>query len=76
MIAPAAEWDKVVGRLKAEAPEAFLSDGRLLNLIEGEWQEPGFGRHYTSAVDGPRSNWTKGGDGFRFVWKASARRGN
>jgi len=52
LIAPAAEWDLIVRRLKAEAPEAFLSDGRLLNLIEGEWQEPGFGRHYTSAVDG------------------------
>jgi acyl-CoA reductase-like NAD-dependent aldehyde dehydrogenase len=52
LIAPAAEWDTVVRRLKTEAPEAFLSDGHLLNLIEGEWREPGFGRHYTSAVDG------------------------
>jgi acyl-CoA reductase-like NAD-dependent aldehyde dehydrogenase len=52
LIAPAAEWDRIVRRLKTEAPEAFLSDGRVLNLIEGEWREPGFGRHYTSAVDG------------------------
>src|SRR5260370_5731338 len=52
MIAPAAEWDSIVRRLKTEAPEAFLSDGRVLNLIEGEWKEPGFGRNYTSAVDG------------------------
>src|SRR5260370_5887144 len=54
MMATAGEWDSSVRRLKTEAPEAFLSDGRVLNLIEGEWKEPGFGRHYTSAVDGRR----------------------
>ncbi len=52
MIAPAADWDALVRKLKQEAPEAFLSDGRVLNLIEGQWQEPGFGRHYESSVDG------------------------
>lgn len=52
IIAPAAEWDSLLGRMKAGIPEAFLSDGRALNLIEGEWQDPGFGRHYESAVDG------------------------
>src|SRR5260370_24209584 len=52
MIAPAAEWDSIVRRLEPAVPEAFLSAGRVLNLIEGEWKEPGFGRHYTSAVDG------------------------
>ena len=52
MIAPAAEWDSLLRRMKAEIPEAFLSDGRALNLIEGEWRDPGFGRHYESAVDG------------------------
>src|SRR5260370_22827414 len=52
MMATAGEWDSSVRRLKTEAPEAFLSDGRVLNLIEGEWKGPGFGRHYTSAVDG------------------------
>ena len=50
--APTAEWDTIVRRSKTEAPEAFLPDGHLLNLIEGERQEPGFGRRYTSAVDG------------------------
>ena len=50
--APTAEWDTIVRRLKTDAPEAFLPDGHLLNLIEGERQEPGFGRRYTSAVDG------------------------
>jgi len=52
MISPAADWDVVFKRLLAEAPEAFTSDGRVLNLIEGEWKEPGFGRHYESSVDG------------------------
>ena len=52
MIAPIAEWDLLLRRMKAEIPEAFLSDGRALNLIEGEWRDPGFGRHYESAVDG------------------------
>src|SRR5271167_2263346 len=52
MIAPAAEWDTLVQKLKSEAPEGFASDGRILNLIEGEWRELGFGRHYESAVDG------------------------
>ena len=52
LIAPAAEWDTLVRKLKSEIPEAFTSDGRILNLIEGQWQEPGFGRHYESAVDG------------------------
>jgi len=52
LIAPAAEWDTLVRKLKAEVPEAFTSDGRLLNLMEGEWQEPGFGRHYESSIDG------------------------
>ena len=52
MIAPAAEWDVVFRSLVSEVPEAFTSDGRALNLIEGEWQHPGFGKHYDSAVDG------------------------
>lgn len=52
IIAPAAEWDTLLRRMKAEIPEAFQSDGRALNLMEGEWRDPGFGRHYESAVDG------------------------
>ncbi|MGA2420700.1 MAG: aldehyde dehydrogenase family protein [Candidatus Acidiferrum sp.] len=52
MIAPAAEWDTLVQRMKTEMPEAFASEGRILNLVEGEWRELGFGRHYESAVDG------------------------
>jgi len=52
IIAPAAEWGSLSARLKAEAPEAFDSEGRVLNLMEGVWKEPGFGRHYESSIDG------------------------
>jgi acyl-CoA reductase-like NAD-dependent aldehyde dehydrogenase len=52
VIAAHADWDVIFKKLRAAAPEAFTSDGRVLNLIEGEWREPGFGRHYESAIDG------------------------
>ena len=52
VIAAVAEWDNLMRRLAAAAPEALASDGRALNLMEGEWKELGFGRHYTSSVDG------------------------
>src|SRR5271169_5863796 len=52
MIAPIAEWGSLSARLKSEAPEAFDSEGRVLNLMDGEWKDPGFGRHYESPVDG------------------------
>ena len=51
-IAQVAEWDRVFRRLMGQAPEAFASDGRVLNLMEGEWRQPGSGKHYESAVDG------------------------
>jgi len=52
LIAPAAEWDCLLQKTRAAAPEAFDSEGRALNLFDGEWKHPGFGRHYTSAIDG------------------------
>src|SRR6202790_1811386 len=52
MISPDADWDVVFAKLRAAAPEAFTSAGRVLNLIRGEWTEPGFGRHYEFCVDG------------------------
>jgi acyl-CoA reductase-like NAD-dependent aldehyde dehydrogenase len=52
IVAPAAEWSTLLARLKSEIPEAFTSEDRVVNLIEGEWKEPGFGRHYETAVDG------------------------
>ena len=52
IVAPAAEWDSLFKKLRTAVPEAFTSDERALNLFEGEWKNPGFGRHYTSAIDG------------------------
>jgi acyl-CoA reductase-like NAD-dependent aldehyde dehydrogenase len=52
LIAPSAEWDSLFGKLKSFVPEAIGAEDRVLNLMEGQWQEPGFGRHYESAVDG------------------------
>jgi acyl-CoA reductase-like NAD-dependent aldehyde dehydrogenase len=51
-ISPRAEWERCFSNLKSVAPEAFTPDDRVLNLFEGEWQEPGFGSHYESPVDG------------------------
>src|ERR1700722_20519663 len=51
-VAAVAEWDVLQARTRALVPEAFNAESRVLNLLEGEWKEPGFGRHYTSAVDG------------------------
>ena len=51
-VAAVAEWDSLLARTRALIPETFNSEGRLLNLMEGEWTEPGFGRHYTSSIDG------------------------
>lgn len=52
MIAPGFEWPHLLGQLKAAAPEAFGSDGNLLNLLEGDWGHPGHGKHVYTAVDG------------------------
>ena len=51
-ISPSAEWDKVLSDTAAAAPEAFGSDHRVLNLLEGDWGSPGSGRHYESPIDG------------------------
>jgi len=51
-VAAVAEWDFLQTRMRGLIPEAFDNENRVLNLLEGEWKEPGFGRHYTSAVDG------------------------
>ena len=52
IIAPAAEWDSLSKKLRGTVAEAFDSEGRVLNLVDGVWKNPGFGRHYTSAIDG------------------------
>ena len=51
-ISPTADWDKVLQDTVAQAPESFGHDNAVLNLIEGEWSNPGAGRHYESPVDG------------------------
>src|ERR1035438_7940742 len=51
-VAAVAEWDSLLTRMHALVPEAFNNENRVLNLMEGEWKEPGFGRHYTSSIDG------------------------
>jgi acyl-CoA reductase-like NAD-dependent aldehyde dehydrogenase len=47
-----AEWGNLMAWMKRTAPEAFTSDGRVLNLLEGEWKELGHARPYHSATDG------------------------
>jgi acyl-CoA reductase-like NAD-dependent aldehyde dehydrogenase len=51
-IYPAAEWNNLAAWMRRAAPEAFTADGHVLNLIEGEWKEPGHARPYHSANDG------------------------
>lgn len=52
IVAPSLAWPGLLGQLKAAAPEAFGADGEVLNLIEGDWGNPGHGKHYYTAVDG------------------------
>jgi len=52
MVAPEIAWPRLLGQLKAAAPEAFGADGDVLNLIEGDWGNAGHGKHYYTAVDG------------------------
>jgi len=52
LVAPAAKWESLSKRLRGAVPEAFDSASRGLNLMDSEWKNPGFGRHYTYAIDG------------------------
>ncbi|PDW04051.1 aldehyde dehydrogenase family protein [Candidatus Viridilinea mediisalina] len=52
MIASGLEWNQLLARLRAAAPEAFGADGHVLNLIGGDWSHPGHGKHYANPVDG------------------------
>lgn len=38
--------------MRALVPEAFDEEGRVLNLVSGEWGYPGAGKPYLSPVDG------------------------
>ena len=50
-ILPALGWEKLLAQTRALVPEAFSSDRRILNLIEGDWQEPGYERPYKTPND-------------------------
>src|SRR5439155_21443497 len=52
MVLPEAEWPQLLARARALVPEAFDSQGQVLNLLEGRWAEPGHGKHFLSSVDG------------------------
>jgi acyl-CoA reductase-like NAD-dependent aldehyde dehydrogenase len=52
MIKPGTDWGTLVNRMRQITPEAFGSDGNPLNLIEGQWGEPGYGRIFLTPVDG------------------------
>ncbi len=51
-IASRAQWPTLFRQMQSLVPEAFSSDGHVLNLIDGTWSHPGHGRHYISPVDG------------------------
>ncbi len=50
-LAPGTAWSDTLRRAAAEAPEAFRGD-RLLNLVQGGWQETGAPASLRTPVDG------------------------
>ena len=52
IILPEAEWSVLLNKVKSVTPEIFDNEGRILNLIAGEWKNPGRGKHYFSSIDG------------------------
>lgn len=52
IIAPECEWSHLLAQLRSVVPEAFNSEGHVLNLIEGTWGWPGHGKHYSTPIDG------------------------
>jgi acyl-CoA reductase-like NAD-dependent aldehyde dehydrogenase len=50
-ILPAFGWEKLLAQTRALVPEAFNSERRILNLIGGTWQEPGYERPYKTPND-------------------------
>lgn len=51
-VKPELEWEKVAAKVRKTTPEAFDQTGRVLNLVGGEWKEPGKQKPFRSAVDG------------------------
>jgi acyl-CoA reductase-like NAD-dependent aldehyde dehydrogenase len=52
LLAPGKEWPTLLRLLQDALPEAFTSDGTVLNLLEGGWSTPGHGKMYCTPVDG------------------------
>ena len=52
IVSPQVEFSGLLSQMKAITPEVFTQDGKLLNLLEGRWQELGTPRPFTSPVDG------------------------
>ncbi|MBA3943910.1 MAG: aldehyde dehydrogenase family protein [Herpetosiphonaceae bacterium] len=52
IIAPVVAWDGLIAQAKSVVPEAFGTDGHVLNLIEGQWGHPGHHKPAISPVDG------------------------
>ncbi|MDQ2743952.1 MAG: hypothetical protein M3Z66_16875, partial [Chloroflexota bacterium] len=51
-IVPGAEWETLYAQLRRAVPEAFDGDGQPLNLVEGEWSQPGDRKLFSSPCDG------------------------
>jgi len=51
-VLPRAEWPVLAAAVRDILPEAFASDGHVLNLMGGEWGHPGHGKLFLSPVDG------------------------
>lgn len=50
-ISPQASWPNLIAQHRQVLPEAFGPEGNLVNLIAGEWSNPGHGKLFLSPVD-------------------------
>lgn len=51
-VLPRAEWPRLYDELRTLLPDAFAPDGRVLNLIQGEWQSAPGEKTFRSPCDG------------------------
>lgn len=47
-----ARWENLYAQMVSLIPEAFDSEGHPLNLIQGQWQESGNHKPFSSSIDG------------------------
>ncbi len=47
-----AKWENLYAQMVSLIPEAFDSEGHPLNLIQGQWQESGNHKPFSSSIDG------------------------